>query len=251
MGMDFMGYVAKEYWENKWKGRNVIPNKSDSIVGLIQKYIPDGTGTEEAFEIGCGSCGYLAYVGKRKNYVINGIDYADTIDESLIDWLSGQNLKLGEIRKGNFFGYVPKKKCDFVFSLGFVEHFDNFRRVIRMHDKYVKKNGYLLITAPNYRGIINHIWNGLFNPIMMGRHNLASMRPDLWASILEEKGYSIVWKGYFGGFVLWNSDPEESRSKAKNFVMRAVCRVIKNNADIKSSGFYSPYCGVVARKKSE
>lgn len=249
-----MDYVAKEYWEKQWrqkgrKGRRAIPDKKDAMVQLIEKYVPDGTGTEEAFEIGCGPCGYLTYVGKRKNYVVNGIDYADTIDEGLLGWLGTQNLKLGEIRKADFFQDMPKKKYNFVFSLGFVEHFDNFGKVICMHDKYVKKNGYLVITAPNYRGMVNRIWNGLFNPIALGRHNLNSMRPDLWASILEKRGYCIVWNGYFGGFALWNEDPEESRSKIKNFVMRMICRLVKNNAEIKSFGIYAPYCGVVARKK--
>lgn len=251
-----MNYVEREYWEKLWihkmrRKEILIPNKSDPMVRLIEKHIPNGTGTEEAFEIGCGPCGYLAYVGIKKNYIINGIDYSSTIDENLIEWLHRKKARVGQIRQADFFKDVLSKRYDFVFSLGFVEHFDNFMKVVRMHDKYVKENGYLVITAPNYRGAINYIWNKLFNPIALGRHNVNSMRPDLWAYALERKGYQIIWKGYFGGFALWDDDPVESRNKVKNFTMKQIRKVIKDNLELKSFRFWAQYCGVVARKKYE
>lgn len=248
-----MNYTEKQYWENKWRHKRYsVASNKDPIVELIETYIPSAEKTgEECYEIGCAPCGYLAYVGIKKHYIVNGIDYSDEIGERLLNWLRGLRLKVGEISKADFFTYSPTKRYKFVYSLGFIEHFDNFEEVLLMHDKYVEKNGFLLVTTPNYRGKFNYLWNKIFNPFTMAKHNINSMQPEVWASVLRLHGYKILWKGYFGGFSLWNDDPVKSRGFCKKICLEMICKIVKGNLRVKSTELYSPYCGIVARKVYE
>lgn len=244
--------VDKSHWNNVYKQiQYKVKSEGHPIIELINKYIPEANDGEECFEIGCAPCTYLAYIGIKKKYIINGIDYTIELNERLRRWLSSLNLKVGEIQNENFFKICRKdvQKYDFVYSLGFIEHFKEFEKVIRLHDLLVKKNGYLVITTPNYSGKVNYILRRFFNYNNLKIHYLPSMNPKKWSEILREMGYEILYTGYFGGFEY------EIDSIALNWYKRLVwnCLVpfikLANKRLTKENKNYSKFCGIVAVKR--
>ncbi|NIQ06658.1 MAG: class I SAM-dependent methyltransferase, partial [Candidatus Korarchaeota archaeon] len=51
----------------------------------------------------------------------------------------------------DFLGYRPMEKHDIVYSLGFVEHFENFDEVLDRHLDHVIPGGVFVVMVPNLR----------------------------------------------------------------------------------------------------
>lgn len=244
-------YTKKEHWnEVNNKERYHMVTKQHAVVRLIDEYIPDSNGSKECFEIGCCPCRFLVYMGVKKKYIINGIDYSDGMTERLDRWLRSRNQKVGKVCQGDFFEMNDSKKYDFVYSCGFIEHFEDYRKVIRMHVPLVKKSGYLVITTPNFRGRFQYMVHKLFDRENLERHNIASMNPDQWKKILEGEHFKILYCGYFGGIDFWVSK-KQRRGKTETFILNMLMKFIGKikEKDLKNSKEWSPYIGIVAVKE--
>ena len=140
---------------------------------------------------------------------------------------------------------------DFVYSLGFIEHFEDYLDVIMEHDKILKDNGILVITTPNFRGRVQYLAHKFFDEDNLRNHVLKSMNPSEWAAMLKEKNYEILFAGYFGGFDFWVEPKKRSFFKKgllRLFVYLAGFLRTRVKQDRESC---APYCGLIAIKKAE
>ncbi len=118
-----------------------------------------------------------------------------------------------------------------------------------MHDDYIKPGGYLMITTPNFRGMVQYVLHRWLDNQNLKRHNIDSMRPEKWKQLLEDKNYEILYCGYVGGFSFWIEDSLDSVLKDK--AMGAIRLISEGLSEkkIPSSKAYSPHCGIIARKR--
>lgn len=162
-------------------------------------------------------------------------------------------VSVGSVKRGNFFELCKEehKKYALVYSCGFVEHFKDYIKVIKLHDKFVKCGGYLVITAPNYRGKIMYMLHRFFDYDNLIIHNIESMNPDEWKEVLEKMNYEILFSGYFGEFEYSPSKEMIEKKCLKRYLYRAAEPVIRylNHTITRNAPGYSSNCGIVARKK--
>jgi len=73
------------------------------------------------------------------------------------------------------------------------------------------------------------------------------MKPDKWIKCLGNQKFSMVYKGYLGGFDFWVDNQK------RNFIQRKLLNLILKIKDklpkMPDSKLYSPYCGIILKKK--
>ncbi|MCF8323666.1 MAG: class I SAM-dependent methyltransferase [Leadbetterella sp.] len=241
--------AAQNYWDNSYSGFKYYV-ENDSVTNWLSTKILN-LGIKSVFEFGCFPGRYLSYLG-LKGFTVSGIDLTPRIDLDFKDWLNNLDISFDEIIRDDAIKYTDKseKFFDLVCSFGFIEHFENFEEIILCHDRILKKDGYLCLTTPNFKGYLQYNLHKYFDSINLSRHFIPSMDPFIWADLLEKRGYSILYCGYFGGFSFWVD--KEKRSFFKKLLLYMILGISKipGMSRIKSGKNYSPFCGIIAKKNN-
>jgi len=175
------------------------------------------------------------------------IDKVSELEEVLI---KKKNYKVGEIKRLDFFDLDLNNKYDLVYSFGFIEHFINWEDVLSKHARLVNNGGTLIITTPNFYGFFQKYFHKNFDKNSFDKHNIESMNPIKWESELRSLDFEIIHSGYFGPINFW-VEKEERNNISKLFIFfiqqftRVMRKIIKAN-----HASYSPYCGIIAKKKA-
>ena len=136
-------------------------------------------------------------------------------------------------------------KFDLVYSIGFIEHFEDTRDVIKRHVDLLANNGHLLIVLPNLLGL-NGLIQKRFDRHNFDAHNLKSMDMDFLKSIMDQLPVKDVFVDYVGKPMVW-LEPDASRnSKFKRMAVKTLSYSIKL-IPIKGK-FLSPYIIIRANK---
>lgn len=239
--------LANNYnWDNSY--RNIILQvapSDDEVRLLIEKYIPEGIGT--CFEIGCFPARYLTVLGDL-GYQLNGIDTYSKVNK-LLFWLKQEKYKIGKIQQADFNTFTTKEKFNVVCSFGFIEHFVNWEELLIKHALFTKKNGYLIITTPNFRGLVQQILHRFFDSDNYNKHYIPSMNPYAWSRTVKKMGFKIIFCGYFGKFNFWY-DQKKRNSVEKQLLKKInlLTPILKTYLPFDSS-LYSPYCGLICIKE--
>jgi L-malate glycosyltransferase len=238
--------TTKEYWTPNNPEFLFERHQDHAVESLIKKYIP-ATVNGNCLEIGSFPGPFLAAFGDL-GYILNGIDFHPKNERELPAWLRSQGFKTGEFKTVDFFEYRTERKFDVVASFGFIEHFDNYKEVILKHAALVNENGYLVITTPNFGGRIQHWLHKTFDRQNLDLHNLESMQPAIWAKLLADNGYEILYNGFLGGFLFWRNVEHMNLFKQK--LLWVITRIIPRLRKLIwfESPAFSGYCGVVAKK---
>jgi 2-polyprenyl-3-methyl-5-hydroxy-6-metoxy-1,4-benzoquinol methylase len=242
-----MDLVKQEYWDNSYKELiiNDIPSNNPIIdwIQTVASYCIDGG---ECIEIGVFPGGFINEFGKL-GYKINGIDLTPRVKE-LKEIFHQKKYSIGEFLQLDFFSYKPDKKYNIVYSIGFIEHFIDYKSVIIQHAKLVDMNGILLIIVPNFKGSIQYFLHRILDNKNLKRHNTKSMDVNEWEETLVNNGFEIIKKGFIGNFDFW------MEIKKKNILKIAIRRILLKLVPFigkilsKPSPSYSPYCGIIAKK---
>jgi 2-polyprenyl-3-methyl-5-hydroxy-6-metoxy-1,4-benzoquinol methylase len=244
-----MDLVSQNYWDSSYNNFDYhIP--SDEVTNWIDRFNKSllQTGNNNVFELGCFPGRYLSYIGK-KGWTVNGMDLTPRMETDFATWLQSIQVQTGLLTAGDVLEYAKttSDKYDMVCSFGFIEHFENFDEIIRLHDAIVKPGGYLMITTPNFRGGVQKFLHSTLDAENLARHYLPSMKPFLWKSQLESMGYEVQFAGYFGNFDFWNDAQE--RNALQKFSLKAIRKIKPLLKQLPDNAAYSPYCGIFAQKK--
>lgn len=240
--------APKEVWDRLYQDKKPHGvSAKDQIARWIVEHVPL-TESGTAFEIGCFPGRYLPTLGAL-GYELNGVDMHQGVNDMKV-WLKGLNLRVGEFSQEDFFKFESHKKFDLVLSLGFVEHFENWKEVIARHTEFVAPGGLLLLEAPNFRGRFQNWFHRCFDADNLAMHHVPAMDPWQWASLLKTMGFEILYAGYFGRFHLWSAQQNLRPWKkvALKYLLRS--RNILKHVLPKNSPSFSPYAGLLARKKT-
>ena len=132
-----------------------------------------------------------------------------------------------------------------VCSFGFIEHFPDFRDVLKKHIELVKPGGVLLVTCPNFRRG-QFILHWLLDRENLRKHVLSAMDLAAWEATLLEGEMEVIEKGYSETFLFWI----ESRSPRSLWLAKYVARFARwvNERIRWPNVFLSPFMYCVARK---
>ena len=139
----------KEYWKNYEYGK--IPSEVP-----FKKFLPKLHEINSFIEIGGFPGVYAAYFYKLGCPDVSLLDFY--IDKNIVNKFEKiNNIPENTINciESDFFHFETGKRYDFVFSYGFIEHFENTKDVIARHCALMnpKEKGRLLILLPNFRGL--------------------------------------------------------------------------------------------------
>lgn len=206
----------KEYWANYVYEK--VPARSE-----FADYFPAGMNRGEgktAIEIG-GFPGTMSLYFKRLGYAPTLLDFY--VDPKIINGLEESNgFQKGDVSyiEHDFFTFSTQERWDLVFSIGFIEHFDDTADVIRRHAGLVKPGGTLFIVLPNFRGLNGWVQR-TFDRRNYDAHNISSMIPSRLRGILDSLPLTDVTVSYTRKPMLWL----EPRPGVKNAIARKIVRI--------------------------
>ena len=156
--MESTGLATAHFWDSQNNKYDLkIANEEDPVIQFFVHELP-WPQLKTVFEVGCFPGGYLAYFGS-KGLELNGIDLSNRVLTDLIPFYKSQQLKTGILQQGNFFEFDVGKGFDLVCSFGFVEHFEQWQQVVKKHVALLNMGGYMIITAPNFRGAFQNFFH--------------------------------------------------------------------------------------------
>lgn len=197
-----------EFWDDYWESTGqpqeideatAYPHQRE-ILRVMTSFLPRGVGMK-ALELGAGGGVYLSYLARTLGYEPHGLDFSEAGLEALRDRFSRVGLHLHSYRR-DFLDedLTDLPSFDVVFSMGLIEHFDDYETVVERHLALLAPGGWLMLGVPNLRGI-----NLLFVRLLrmsddLTRHNLRAMDLSEWMRFEDRFGLRTIFKGYVGGW---------------------------------------------------
>ncbi len=160
---------------------------------------------ETVLEIGAYPGRYIGYFGNKFDLKPTGLDFNS--DRNKIE----ETMKVMEVDdyeyiQADLFDYTPHKKYDLVFSNGFIEHFDEYQKVLDKHVDYLCPDGSLLVIIPNKRFLRK--WYGLLlDRKNLRLHNLNCMNFQTFETFAQKNNLKIELLQYSGGFAYTVHEP--------------------------------------------
>ncbi len=200
--VDFEGY-----WNQKKDSDPLIMPRKKLIVHEYGKIFKNNLPKKpvNTLEIGCGTGLWMGYFSTDFGYSVTGIDSSPGAIR-----LSKRNLDhihcAYNLIHQDFFSYPTENQYDFVYSFGFIEHFENPVRVIQRMAQFVKKGGYLMIEVPHFSrtniNIIKALSGKKHYTKYLSEHNLRILEKDSFTSLINKSvgNFDIVKLGTVGLF---------------------------------------------------
>lgn len=128
--------------------------------------------------------------------------------------------------EADFFQFRSERLYDIVFSLGFIEHFQDTKDVIARHVAMLSDKGQLLILLPNLRGI-NGCIQYLFDRDNLRIHNLESMKLPHLKQICEELNLHNIRVEYTRKPMVWLEPKPGLMAKAERKLVKLLSCLLK------------------------
>lgn len=239
-----MDYITNEKWARSYDDYS-FRVASDCLTDWIDRFLPAPGAT--VFELGCHPGRYLAHLGCR-GLRLSGIDVMPHVHQ-LDRWLRSQRMDVGRIWQGDALSYCRETsdRFDLVYSMGFIEHFDDYLTVLELHTHLVNDVGTLVVTVPNFSGAFQHRLHSWLDAENLAEHNLGSMHLEKWVDRLARLGFHCRFAGPIGGWEFWHN-----RTATPGGALARVADGIASLSNyfrwLPSSKLYSPYLGMVASR---
>jgi SAM-dependent methyltransferase len=239
--------TSENYWSKYWKSKPQIDEskieKDFLFHDVLEKYVPRKQDMS-FLEIGGYPGMWAVYFAKFWSAKSSLIDrYAD---RDVIQALSNKNgVESIDVIEGDVFKLRPASKFDVVMSAGFIEHFSDVSSVVDKHIEYLKPDGTLVLTVPNFLGL-----NGRLQKILdqetYDTHFLETMYDYKLKKIISDKNMDIQYISYYGKFGVWLEDI----NKKPRWLRRSIylTNIIGKFVVRFESKIFSPYLVMVAKK---
>jgi SAM-dependent methyltransferase len=194
--------TTRKYWEDYYKHNHA---DKDHIVNLCSQYdsywddlIPTSSQDKTLLEVGGYPGRYLAYLANKFKLEPTCLDFNS--DKTQIQrTFAIMNVSDYHLLQKDFTKSEPEKTYDFVFSIGFVEHFEDFNAILDKHAAYLKPGGKILILIPNKR-YVRRVYGYLVDYKNLKAHNLKCMSLKTFRDFGKRNGLKINRLEYRGGF---------------------------------------------------
>ncbi|MGL4913490.1 MAG: methyltransferase domain-containing protein [Romboutsia sp.] len=203
-----MPMVDKANFVQKWKFDSVysltIRNE------ILDKIVLDKSKKINILEIGC-ACGstLLRLKSIYKDCELYGLDIdKDSID--IAQFIEGANIKVANIEDDSV--VFENEQFDLIIALDVLEHLNDPWAVMQKLNKYLKKDGQIIVSIPNimHISIVNNLIRGSWDYQDCGildRTHLRFFTLKSMNSMFDMIGYSTIY--YFSTPVIVNNEEQE------------------------------------------
>lgn len=196
----------KNFWDKYWDGIKipVIADKAirwnQALLDVFQKHLPNDADIK-IFEVGCAPGRWLAWFNKYLSYTVSGCDTAPMGYQLTIENLKHFGINGRIYNTGILSDELPENYFDIVYSIGFIEHYEDPTEIIEKHLRLLKKKGYLLLVIPNTSGMINKMLFKYYKMTsFLSHHNLKISSKHYLNTIGENFNLDFIYVNYVGGF---------------------------------------------------
>jgi|SRR5919107_2082152 SAM-dependent methyltransferase len=229
-------YTTITYWDKVWDQnlQSFIEEEiNPQILKILRSVLFKGS---KALEIGCVPAGRLYFLQKHFQTETYGLDY------SLKGLFKSIKYKNHLVCSDLYYPPFKEESFDLVYSLGVIEHFDVPSKVIGKHLDLVRKDGFILITVPNYFPL--SMTSMLYRiarkyKAVKQTHNMKIMDVKNFNKLFETLPVEPLISDYYGPSVI-PARPSIRRTWARinNFIYRGETK----------SKFFSPELVFIGRK---
>ena len=154
-------------------------------VKLIEEFIKNGS----ILDLGCNN-GMLSliYTLNDKRRVV-GIDLNKKAIKFCNKFLKRHNIKESEYIQKSIEDINLKEKFDNIFLCEVIEHVEDPIKVLDIAEKFLKPNGLIFITTPDYRGEY-----GISNTGDVDGEHLRLYKPDKLKSLIKKRGKILYFE---------------------------------------------------------
>jgi 2-polyprenyl-3-methyl-5-hydroxy-6-metoxy-1,4-benzoquinol methylase len=235
-------YTNLEFWKKYWTQYSFQQTKDVFFRNLITDLPKQG----RLLEIGGFPGGFAAYFYRNYGYDVAFLDYF--IDPSIVNKVEIINeIPLGTIKYINedLFKTKIHEEYDVVCSFGFLEHFEDTSSILIKHLQFLKNNGVLLVTIPNFRGINGWIQR-IFHVENLKKHNLKCMNISKLKKIMSACNVKTFEVDYVGVPVVW-LEKDAHAAKRSRLVLDYVNRILRR-VPFQRNLLFAPYIYIKAVK---
>ena len=192
------------YWQNYY---NITYSKKEQIETICGVYDDlwdtfirhkDSGNQKKIIEVGAFPGRYISYIAKKYGLIPTALDYNKNI-KLIKNSFNEMRVKEYSLIKENFLKLRTNKKYRYVYPIGFIEHFIDFRKIMNNHLKLLDDKCRLLIMIPNKRGL-KRLYGYLCDYENLKKHNLKSMNKNVFDSFAKENNLKIILNEYIGVF---------------------------------------------------
>jgi SAM-dependent methyltransferase len=207
--------TGQTFWEDYWEGKPGKQNKKTSllireILKVFDRELPNISGLS-ILEVGGAYGEYLLYLTRRFGYKAYSLDYSRVGNEQTLETFARAGIPVEVFERDLFADNANLPKFDIVYSLGFIEHFDDPLNVVARHLDLLKPGGILLLGVPNYGGIYRNVLRRLA-PSIERTHNMQAMDLANWKQFTDKLPIDPIFTNYVGGFEPLNMKKLEVRT---------------------------------------
>ena len=188
-----------EHWNSVWNRDKVkridLRSYYDYRLSVFfQQWIDPSS---RVLEVGCGGSVWLPYFAKHMQCEVWGIDYSAPGVELCLDNLRAEGVS-GNIILGDVFDSteIPQRSFDILWSAGFIEHFNDIRRVIGRLAEYLKPGGVMITLVPNLNGFVGWLHRVVDQEVFYAH---TKIEPKMLDRLHSEAGFEILSRAQFFG----------------------------------------------------
>lgn len=229
-GLTTRDLAGRAFWEKNWAIKksfgqynpgNYMHRRYDAF---FRRHLLGSSG-RRILEVGCAQSSWLPYFHRVHGLRVSGIDYSPTGCDMARRLLAEAGVP-GDIRERDLFAESPDldETADYLFSLGFIEHFEDTVDVLRRMRRILKPGGGILTIVPNFAG-----WFGAVQKLV--RPDVYRMHVIMDLSDVErvhrQAGFATAEAGYLGSIgseVVKYPDPSPLRLRMLRRLLRRITK---------------------------
>jgi 2-polyprenyl-3-methyl-5-hydroxy-6-metoxy-1,4-benzoquinol methylase len=193
-------YTTKQDWDAYYVDHHPKKIESVFLAEIFDKYLrPDSE--KSVLEVGCAGGEYLCFMARRFGFKVSGIDYSDEIVRTA-NLFKFNDLPAPELFKQDFFQWQPGRTFDVVYSIGFIEHFEDPARVLRKHSDLLPPGGRLIVTMLHFAHL-QYLFHWLIDRENLRKHNTKIMRLPVLRKAIQGLPLRVDHLDYFETFGFW------------------------------------------------
>lgn len=193
--------AGQQFWESTWalkKGPGQFNPRNYShqrFHALFQRHLRGRAG-RTFLEVGCAQSSWLPYVHSVYGCRVTGIDYSPTGCRMARQLLDEAGVP-GEVYERDLFGDITdlERSADILFSLGFIEHFEDTAGTLTRMGRMIRPGGIVITVIPNFAGWLGRIQERVY-PEVYRMHVV--MDADDLEQVHRKTGFETVEAGYIG-----------------------------------------------------
>lgn len=198
-------FTSKEYWNQYWSNlklplvaERASPDAiTSAVLDIFDRFFSDVVGAR-VLEIGGAPGQFLAYGVRKFGWDAHALDYSEVGCGMTVENFKRLGLPVVVHNEDLFDTARALPEYDIVYSLGFIEHFEDTRSVVQRHLQRVKPGGMLLLGVPHFVDVFWPVLK-LVAPRTARGHNRQALNLDSWRGWEGDLGVMVLHKAYMGG----------------------------------------------------